>query len=77
MATPTQQRYIDMLMERVRVDRYPSSHLMDRIEAAIWTSEQLHDYTELLVQKTEETWYPSLQMLNRIQRLLARTATAA
>jgi hypothetical protein len=29
-----QQRYYDFLMERVRTDRYPSLHLLDRVEAA-------------------------------------------
>lgn len=72
----TQERYIEMLMERVRQDRYPSSQLMDRIEAAMWTSEQVHEYAEVLVEKADSTWYPSLQMLDRIQRLLVRTAAA-
>ena len=72
----TQERYIEMLMSRVRQDRYPSIHLMDRIEAAMWTSEQVHEYAELLVDKVDSDRYPSLQMLDRIQRLLMRTARA-
>ena len=36
----TQERYLEMLMERVRDDRYPSPQLLDRIEAAFWTAEQ-------------------------------------
>ncbi|MEA2213590.1 MAG: hypothetical protein QOF83_3538 [Solirubrobacteraceae bacterium] len=71
----TQERYLDMLMERIREDRYPSSQLLDRIEAAFWTPEQFHAYLELLVDKADESWYMSPQLLDRIQRLLAVAAT--
>lgn len=73
----TQQRYIDVLMERVRQDRYPSHQLLDRIEAALYTSEQVADYCELLLEKIDESWYPSGQLLNRMQRMLAFVARAA
>lgn len=74
---PTQERYYEMLMERVRDDRYPSPQLLDRIEAAMWTAEQFHEYLEMLVEKADESWYMSPQLLDRIQRLLAVAATAA
>jgi hypothetical protein len=74
---PTQQRYLDFLMERVRTDRYPSSQLLDRIEMALWTAEQVHDYVDMLLEKLDETWYPSGQMMNRVQRMLAMVAAAA
>jgi hypothetical protein len=73
----TQERYYEMLMERVREDRYPSLQLLDRIEAAIWTPEQFSDYLEMLVEKADQSWYMSPQLLDRIQRLLAFAATAA
>ncbi len=72
----TQQRYLDVLMERVRQDRYPSHQLLDRIEAALYTSEQVADYAELLLVKIDESWYPSGQLLNRMQRVLAFVARA-
>jgi hypothetical protein len=72
----TQERYYEILMERIREDRYPSPQLLDRIEAAFWTSEQFHEYLELLVDKADQSWYMSPQLLDRIQRLLAVTATA-
>jgi hypothetical protein len=71
MATTPQARYVAMLMERIRQDRYPSIQMMDRVEAAFWTSEQLTEYFELLLEKVDESWYPSLQMLDRIYRVLA------
>ena len=76
MAT-TQERYFESLMERVRSDRYPSSQLLDRIEAGFWTSEQIIEYVDMLVDKLDETWYPSGQLLNRIQRMLTIAAATA
>jgi hypothetical protein len=78
MAEPTvQARYVAMLMERIRQDRYPSHQLMDRVEAAFWTSEQVVEYLDLLLEKADESWYPSLQILDRIQRVLATAAPHA
>jgi hypothetical protein len=74
MAT-IQQHYFDVLMHRVRNDKYPSLQLMDRIEAALATPDQVAAYTDMLIDKVDETWYPSGQMLDRIQRLMERTAT--
>jgi hypothetical protein len=71
-----QERYLEMLMERIRQDRFPSHQLLDRIEATFWTSEQVVDYVDLLLEKADEAWYPSGQLLDRIQRLLAVTAAA-
>ena len=76
MAT-IQQHYFDVLMHRVRNDKYPSLQLMDRIEAALATPDQVAAYTDMLIDKVDETWYPSHQMLDRIQRMLERSAAAA
>jgi hypothetical protein len=75
MAT-IQQHYVDVLMHRVRNDKYPSHQLMDRIELALATPQQIAEYVEMLVAKVDETWYPSGQMLDRIQRMLERTVVA-
>lgn len=74
--TTGQARYLAMLMERIRQDRYPSHQLMDRVEAAFWTPEQIEEYVNLLLQKADESWYPSLQILDRVHRLLATVAGA-
>lgn len=73
----TQERYLEVLMERVRTDQYPSHQLLDRIEAALWTPEQVTAYADLLVEKIDASWYPSGQLLDRLQRLLALSAAAA
>jgi hypothetical protein len=70
----SQERYYEMLMERVRTDRYPSSQLLDRIEASFWTAEQVTQYIDMLLDKANQSWYPSKQLLDRIQRLLAFAA---
>jgi hypothetical protein len=62
-------QYLEVLFERIHEDQYPSSELMDRVEAAITTREQLETYVTLLIEKADETWYPSKQMLDRINRL--------
>lgn len=80
MPTPqptAQQRYVSMLMERIRQDRYPSHQLMDRVEAAFWTPQQLEEYLDLLLEKADESWYPSKQILDRVHRLLAYAAVVA
>jgi hypothetical protein len=75
MAT-VQQHYFEVLMHRVRNDKYPSHQLMDRIELALSTSDQVAQYVDMLIDKVDETWYPSGQMLDRIQRMLERSAVA-
>jgi len=76
MPTP-QERYFNMLMERVIEDRYPSHQLLDRIEASFWSPEQMVQYVEMLLEKADASWYPSHQLLDRIQRLMALSAAAA
>jgi hypothetical protein len=66
-----------MLMERIRQDRYPSHQLMNRVEAAFWTPQQIGEYVDLLIEKADESWYPSGQLLDRIHRMLAMAATVA
>jgi len=75
--TSTQQRYLEVLMERVREDRYPSHQLLDRIEAALFTPDQVASYAELLLEKIDEAWYPSGQLMDRMQRILAFVARAS
>jgi hypothetical protein len=63
------ERYVQVLLDRVREERYPSSTYMDMIEASLSTPEQLVEYLETLLEKVESTRFPSLQMLRRIQRI--------
>jgi hypothetical protein len=74
--TPLQQRYYDILIDRVREDRYPSHQLLDRIEASIWTAEQMVDYVDMLLEKVDEDHYPSHQLLGRIEQMMMLGAVA-
>jgi hypothetical protein len=74
---PLQQRYFDILIERVRNDRYPSLQLLDRLEAVLYTSEQYAEYVDVLITKVDESWYPSGQLMDRVQRMMSLAATAA
>jgi len=71
-STSAQERYYDLLMDKVRDDQYPSGELLDRIEAAIVSRQQAEDYLELLIERVDSTRYPSHQLLDRIERLSRR-----
>jgi hypothetical protein len=77
MATTSQERLFEMLMERVSTDRYPSHQLLDRIEETLWTAEQIVAYVDMLLEKIDEAWYPSGQLLDRAQRMMGLTAVLA
>jgi hypothetical protein len=68
MAT-AHERYYELVLERVAADRYPSGELMDRLEAAMSSREQLDKYLAVLLEKIEGDQYPSKQMLDRVHRL--------
>ena len=62
-------RYLELLLERISEDKYPSGELMDRAEIAMTRPEHLAAYLDVLLDKVDESWYPSKQMLDRIDRL--------
>jgi hypothetical protein len=64
-------------MERCTTDRYPSHQLLNRIEESLWTSEQVIAYVDMLLEKIDEAWYPSLQLIDRVERMMALTAAAS
>jgi hypothetical protein len=74
---PLQQRYYDILIERIRQDRYPSHQLLARIEGTMWTAEQIVEYVDVLLDKIDESWYPSHQLLDRVDRVMHRVAVNA
>ena len=74
---PMQQRYYDILMERVRNDKYPSGQLLNRLESTIFSSEQMIEYVDLLLEKVDDSWYPSGELMDRIERMLRLAAVAA
>jgi hypothetical protein len=66
-----QERYVQLLLDRVRADPYPSLAQMDLLESTLRNPDQLVEYMEALMDKVESTRFPSLSMLRRIQRIAA------
>jgi hypothetical protein len=65
------ERFVDLLLERVKADTYPSRLHMDMLEATMREPDQLVEYLEALMEKVEGTRFPSHAMLERIQRIVA------
>jgi hypothetical protein len=72
-----QGRLVQMLMDKVRSDPYPSATHLTIIEESI-PREMLGDYLQLLVAKAAGDEFPSIPMLRRISRVaetMPRTKT--
>jgi hypothetical protein len=66
------ERYVQILLDRIRAEPYPSLAQMDLLEATVTSPEQLAEYLEALMEKVETTRFPSLTMMRRIQRIAAQ-----
>jgi hypothetical protein len=67
-----QQRFVQLLLDKVRSDPFPSPEHMNLLEATVRDPDQLVEYMEALMDKVENTRFPSLQLLRRIQRIAAQ-----
>jgi hypothetical protein len=65
------ERYLQVLVDHVVDDEYPSQNQMNLVESLL-PPEQMDVYLDTLLQKVESVRYPSVEMLARIQRLVAR-----
>jgi uncharacterized protein (DUF2342 family) len=70
-AIEARERYVEMLMDHVRGDRFPSNDHMNRIEAAL-TPATAGDYLEMLMDKIGAEHYPSTSMLKRIENIASQ-----
>jgi hypothetical protein len=59
---------LDVLLEKVAENRYPSSTMLDHIEQLL-TPWRRRDYAEILLAKVRGDKYPSLQLIRRLIRL--------
>lgn len=71
-ALALRQRIMKSLLREVTEPSYPSVTMLNRVEGALASKEDLADYVEVLVEKVESTRYPSTEMLNRVDRLIGR-----
>jgi hypothetical protein len=60
--------FVQLLMDKVRRDRFPSVTHLDLIEGSLPPA-LVEDYLEVLMEKVEQDPVPSLPMLQRIQRV--------
>lgn len=65
--------YVELLLDRVRQDSFPSLDHLDRIEACVQSRDQLREYAEMLLGRASAVSYPSADILNRIERILQAT----
>jgi hypothetical protein len=61
---------VEMLMDKIRNDRYPSVTQMSIVEASL-PRELIPDYLELLIEKAAQDHIPSVPLLQRISRIAA------
>ena len=71
MANALQERYAEVLLDRIRNDRYPSVTHMDMLES-IAPPQQLAEYVLHLFERIESESHPSTSMMKRVQALVAR-----
>ena len=62
------EQVLDLLLEKVESDRYPSSSMLDDIERLL-TPWRREDYAQVLLDKVRQDRYPSRSMLERLVRL--------
>jgi hypothetical protein len=62
------EEVLDLLLEKVRGDRYPSSAMLDDIERLL-TPWRREDYADALLDKIRQDRYPSRAMIERLVRL--------
>jgi len=62
------EQVLDLLLEKVATDRYPSSAMLDDIEQLL-TPWRREDYAEVLMDKIRQDRYPSRAMIQRVVRL--------
>ena len=75
MANPgqLQEKYIDVLLDRITQVRYPSHELLERAENMVFTQEQAERLVAYLIRTVEGVQYPSHQLMDRVERILFGT----
>lgn len=70
MAEPgdVRQQVLEMLMEKVAADRFPSATMMDMIES-LAGPDDVEEYVAILLSKLRDDQFPSPSMLRRVLAL--------
>jgi hypothetical protein len=69
VANPLQERYAEVLLDRIRNDKHPSGTHMDLLEA-VATPRQRVQYILHLMERIEGDPNPSIPMMQRVLRLI-------
>ena len=62
------EQVLDLLLEKVENDRYPSPSMLDDIERLL-TPWRRQDYADILLDKVRQDRYPSPSLIERLIRL--------
>jgi hypothetical protein len=71
MANALQERYAEVLLDRIRADEYPSATHMDMVEQ-VAPPRMLAEYTLHLLERVEADTHPSIPMMRRVEGLIGR-----
>lgn len=66
----TRAALLDLLLSKVKDDRFPSESMMDLLEQLL-TPEELPAYAGVLMEKIAADTYPSASMMKRIVALVS------
>lgn len=67
-ALSVREQVLDVLLEKIRGDRYPSPTMMDDVESLL-TPWRIEDYAQVLMEKVRDDRFPSHAMIKRLARL--------
>jgi len=62
------EQVLDVLLEKIEDDRYPSATMMDDVERLL-TPWRKQDYARILMDKIRDDRYPSRSMIERVIKL--------
>jgi hypothetical protein len=68
-APTLRDHFVDVLIERLENDHYPSGTMMDQIQFAM-TDEHRDRYVQLLIKRVAADRYPSPDLIRRITALV-------
>ena len=59
-------RTLQLLLDKVWDDSYPSSTMLDMVERLLVSPEDIGDYIEVLLAKVKDDTYPSNSLIRRL-----------
>ena len=71
MANPLEERFSEVLLDRIRSDKHPSRTHMDILESMAPMRQRV-EYVLVLMEKIENDPNPSIPMMRRVQGLISQ-----